>query len=417
MKISSFHRSRPIGFALTGLTILIASGCTKPAPALAPTKPAEVYVENPVIRTVTDYEDFTGRTEAVVSVEVRSRVAGYLNKIHFKDGIDVKEGDLLFEIDPRTYAATLEQAKANEALAKARLDRVQRDYDRISSLSGSTAITREELDRVIGDRAEAAASLNLAKASKVLAETNLNYTKITSPVSGRISRRMIDAGNLVRADDTPLTTVVALDRIYATFDIDERTLLRIRRLVREGKVDSARSTKVEIQVGLADEEGFSHTGVIDFIDNKVDAATGTLRVRATLENPKLLLSPGLFIRVRIPVGRAHSAVLVPEESLASDQGQKYVYVVNDKDEVIYRRVKIGQPVGRDRVVTEGLEISDRVITTGLQRVRPGAKVSVKTAESIGKSRPPEKEAVKEAAKEPEKTPEKTETPKKPAAKS
>ena len=403
-------RRHALGFLLLGFGVSAITGCARPTAALAPTKPAEVIVGTPVKKIVTDYEDFTGRTEPFLIVDVRSRVSGYLDKIHFVDGKEVTADQPLFDIDPRTFKATLDQATATVSQAQARLDRLQRDFVRVESGVRSGSITREEYDRVAGDRDEAIASLNLAKATETLAKTNYNYTKILSPISGLISRRMMDRGNLVKADDTVLTTIVALDKVYATFDIDERTMLKVRRLIQDGKVESARSSKMEVDIGLADEEKFSLKAEIDFIDNKVDPATGTLRVRAIMDNPRTklpstspvsaspgspppadsyihLLSPGLFVRVRLPIGKPHEAILVPEESLGSDQGQKYVYVLNDQDEVIYRRVKIGQQVEQNRVIIEGVQPGDRVIVSGLQRVRPGAKVSPKSAEAVGVAKP------------------------------
>ncbi len=365
---------------LLGVALVCLSACAKPAPALAQTKPPEVIVDFPTQKVVTDYEDFTGRTEPIQMVEIRSRVTGYLDEIHFTDGKDVVANQPLFDIDPKTYQATLDQSVANVSQAQARLDRLQRDFERVQTGVVGGSVTREEFDRVSGDRAEATAALALARASKALAETNFKFTKILAPFAGRTSRRMIDRGNLVKADDTILTTIVALDKIYATFDIDERTLLRLRRLNREGKTDSPRTVKVEVEIGLADEEGFSRKAVIDFIDNRLNAATGTLQVRAVLDNPNLMLSPNLFIRVRVPVGRPHEAILVPEEALGSDQGQKYVYVVNAEDEVVYRRVEVGQEWNQQRAIVKGVQAGDRVIVSGLQRVRPGVKVTPKQAE-------------------------------------
>ena len=368
---------RLICFTALGLAI---GGCAKPAPVVAPTKPAEVVVTKAIKKMVVDHEDFTGHTDPVNAVDIRTQVSGYLDKVNFKDGQDVEKDELLFEIDPRTYESTLAQTKGSEAQAKAHLERVTRDYDRVSKLSGTTAISREELDRYFSDTLEADAAMKVAAANRTLAETNLGYTRIRAKFAGRISRRNVDAGNIVKANDTLLTTLVALDPIYASFDIDERTLLRIRRLIGEGKADSARRSNIEIQIGLADEEGFSLKGIIDFADNRVDMATGTLRVRATVNNERLLLSPGLFIRVRVPIGRPREALLIPEEALGSDQGQRYVYIVDAKDEVVYRRVKTGMQVEQYRVIDEGVSPTDRVIIRGLQRVRPGVKANPKTEE-------------------------------------
>lgn len=355
-------------------------GCAKTPPQLAPTKPTEVVVDRPVIREVTDYEDFTGRTEPTNTIDIRAQVTGYLDSVHFKDGADVQKDDLLFRIDPQTYEAAFDQARAGVAQAKAHLDRLNRDYQRMTRLRGTSAVSQEEVDRVSGDKEEAEAAVKAAEANLKAAETNLGYTTIRAKFSGRISRRAVYPGNVVKANDTLLTNLVALDPIYATFDVDERTMLRIRRLIRGGKVTSARVEPVHVQIGLADEESFSLSAPIEFVDNKVDPNTGTLKVRAIVANPKLLLSPGLFVRVRLPVGKPHPSLLVPEEALGSDQGQKFVFVVNDKDEVVYRRVVVGQQVDQFRVVESGLTANDRVIVKGLQRVRAGVKVAPRAAE-------------------------------------
>lgn len=359
---------------------LVVLGCGRQPPPMAPTRLAEVVVERPIVREVTEYEDFTGRTEAVNQVEIRSRVTGYLDKAYFKEGADVEEGDLLFEIDPRTYQAEVERTDANLAQAKARLNRLDSEYQRSTKLLKQKAISIEEADRVTFDRAEAEAAVSSAAASLSLARLDLGFTRVTAPFSGRISRRLVDPGNLVNANETPLTTIVALDPLYAYFDVDERTLLRIRRLVAEGKVKSARESEVEVLVGLADEEGFSMRGVINFVDNRLNANTGTLRVRALIPNKAFLLSPGLFVRIRIPIGAPRPATLVPEEAVASDQGQKYLYVLGSKDEVIYRRVKVGQLDERMRVIESGITAEDRVVVSGLQRIKPGEKVIPNTVE-------------------------------------
>lgn len=350
------------------------AGCAKREPALAPAKPAEVIVSPAVLREVTDYEDFTGRIEAMESVEVRARVTGYLNKADFKEGSFVQEGDLLFEIDPRTYQAELDRAQATVGQAQARSQRLESDFDRAGNLRARGAIAQEEFERIAGDRLEAVAALKVAEAVRKIAELNVAFTKVTAPISGLTGRLMVDPGNLVKADDTPLISIVTNDPIYASFDMDERTLLRIRRLIREGKIKSARETEVKVLLALADEDDFTQAGTIDFVDNKVDVATGTLRIRGIFPNPKRLLSPGLFVRVRIPIGSAHSAVIVPEKALGSDQGQKFLYVVNDQNEVVYRKVKVGPLLKNYRVIEEGVKVGEKVIVSGLQRVRPRTKV-------------------------------------------
>ena len=331
----------------------------------------------PVTQDVTDYEDFTGRTEAVATIEIRARVTGYLDKVLFKEGTEVKQGDPLFEIDRRTYQADCDRAEANLLQARAHLNRLQADLRRAASLLPSKSISQEDYDKVAGDCAEAEAAVKVSEAALHSARLNLDFTIVSAPISGRISRQLIDPGNLAKADDTLLTMLVSLDPIYAYFDVDERTMLRIRRLIRSGKVKSAREAEVSVLLGLADEEGFPHEGTINFVDNRVDATTGTLRLRGIVANPKRLFSPGMFLRVRVPIGDPHRAILVSERALGSDQGQKFVYVLNDKNEVTYRRVKVGALEGGLRVIEEGLAMGEKVIVTGLQRIRPGARVDPK----------------------------------------
>lgn len=363
---------------LCGVTLLATaafSGCQHEPPPPPPAKPPEVFVAYPTQETVTDFEEFTGRTVAVNLVEIRARVTGYLEKTFFKDGSEVKEGDLLFEIDRRTYQAELDRNIALVAQYQARVDRLKRQVARGQKLVVNKAISEEEFDQMRFDEAEAEATLAQARASTDLAKLNLGFTRITSPISGRISRRLADPGNLIQADTTPLATIVSLDPIYVYFDVDERTVLRVRRLIREGQIQSARDSRVTVQLALADEETYSLSGIINFIDNQIDANTGTLRVRAVIDNPRLLLSPGLFVRLRYPIGEPHQALLVREESLGTDQGQRFVYVVNEKDEVAYRRVEVGLLTSGRRVIETGLESGERVIVSGLQRVRPGTKVA------------------------------------------
>jgi RND family efflux transporter MFP subunit len=384
--------TRNFAFRSAGVAavLALAVGCARPKPEPTPTKPTEVVVDRPVVKEVIEYEDFPGRTEAVAAVDVRARVTGYLNKIEFKDGVDVQKGELLFVIDPTPYQAEANRADATTKLAQAHYDRLEKDFKRVTSL-GRQAVSQAELDQVQGDLAEAKASVGVAEAALQLAKQNLDWTRVAAPLSGRISRRLIDPGNLVKADDTILTSIISLDTVYVSFHIDERTLLRLRRLIQEGKMPSARKQETHVMVGLADEDEFSLDGVVNFIDNKVDPGTGTLQVRAEVKNDprngNRLLSPGLFIRVRLPIGHPRPAILVPEEAVGTDQGQKFVYVVTPKSEVEYRAVKLGQQFERYRAVESGLGAEDQVIVSGLQRVRPGVKVTAKPAPKPGGAKP------------------------------
>lgn len=368
-------------FAMLGCMGLGCLGCQKAEVKAPAPKPQEVLFVAPVQQTVTESEEFTGRTWAMNTVEIRARVSGYLDEVKFKDGDLVKEGDLLFRIDPRSFKAEEARAKATVAQNRARLDRLGKQYKRGAQLVQSNSMTQEEFEQIVSDRNEAEATLAGANADQDIAALNLSYTEVKSPISGRISRRLVDPGNLVTADTTLLATIVTVDPIYVYFDIDERTVLRLKRLVREGDIKSVRDSQVEVQIALADETEFKHTGIVNFIDNQVDPTTGTLRFRAIMDNAKNFYSPGLFVRLRLPIGEPHPALLVPEEALGTDQGQRFVYVVNDKDEIEYRRVKTGLLANGMRVIESGVESADRVVVTGLQRIRKGAKVVPKLSTS------------------------------------
>jgi RND family efflux transporter MFP subunit len=360
---------------------LVLAGCVRvpsEAPAAAPTP---VTVSRPVERDVTDHADFTGRTAAVDSVEVRARVWGYLDKVNFKEGALVKKDDVLFEIDPRVYRADLERARGAVAQYEAHVHRLERDYQRAKNLLARRAVGQEEYDRYEGDYREAAANLDVARANRDLAALNLDYTKVTAPVSGRVSRYVVTVGNLIQSGDqngrTLLTTLVSVDPMYVYFDVDERTVLHIRQLIREGKAKSAGDTQWPVALGLATEEGFPHQGTINFEDNQVNPKTGTLRVRGVFPNQDEALSPGFFARVRVPIGPAHPALLVTERALDTDQGQKVLYVVNEKNEVVSRPVRLGALHDGLREIADGLKPGERVIVSGLQSVRPGVTVEPK----------------------------------------
>jgi len=383
------------------------AGCTKPPPPLAKTPPPQVIVAYPTSQEVTDFEDFTGHVEPTKSVQLRAQVTGILKEVRFRDGADVKRDDLLFEIDPVLYQAELDRAQALVVQAEARFNRLTRDYDRANAVVGRGSVTPEELDRIAGDRDEARAAIKVAEAVRNLARQNLEFTRVRAPFDGRLSRRLIDPGNVVKANDTVVSNIVSLDPVYVTFDVDERTVLRLRRLIREGKITSTRDNPVDVKIALADREDFEMTGRIEFADNQVDVGTGTLLVRARVTNPRrpaigplanvthlaremaglpqsYLLAAGMFVRIRLPIGLPRESLLVPEEALATDQGQKFLYVLNAQDEVERRQVVFGPQFEQMRAIEKGLTPSDRVIVNGLQRVRPGAKVTPKF-EGRGKS--------------------------------
>jgi RND family efflux transporter MFP subunit len=375
------------------LFVLIAAvGCGKAPPPLAPPPPPEVRVGRAVVREVTDFEEFQGKTEAEKAVDVRAHVTGYLDRPPaFKDGDLVREGQVLFEIDPRPFKAELERTEANVGLADAHLKRLESDYGRALSMT-SKSMSQEEFDKVKGDLAEARASLKAAVAARNAADLNVKYSQVTAPISGRISRRMLDPGNMVKADDTILTNIVSLNPIYAYFDIDERTFLRLQRYLNQQGFSRDQQKALTVSMGLQDEKGFPHEGVIDFMDNRLDKDSGSEWLRGVFKNDDGLLKPGLYVRVQLPVGQPHEATLIPEQALGTDQGQKFVFILNDKNEAIYRRIQVGAQhdieVGgkheQMRVVTEGVNPGDRVITSGLQRVRDGAPVQPKEEEPAKK---------------------------------
>jgi membrane fusion protein, multidrug efflux system len=390
-----------IGLPLAAMAL---AGCGRPpAAGMAmggmggPGEIPEVIVGKPVVKTVTDYEDFTGHTEAVTSVEIRARVSGYLieglkDSGPNKEGTEVKKGELLFEIDPRSYEADKSRAEASLAQSQARLDRLSKDIKRAEELLPTRSISQGDYDQILGDYREAQAAVKTSQAALRLAELNLDWTKVRAPCDGRVSKQLIDPGNMVQIDQTPLTTIVTLDPIYAYFDIDERTVLELRRLViaERGALRTAREANIKVFLGLADEQGYPHEGKLDFADNRIDPMTGTLRVRGVFSNDKRILSPGMFARIRLPIGEPHPAVLVPEAALGSDQGERYIDVVNDKNVVEYRKVAVGAlQDGGLREIKSGLTADERIVLEGLQRVNPGSEVKPRppAAKKSGASSP------------------------------
>jgi RND family efflux transporter MFP subunit len=361
-----------LGFCL-GLT-----GCSR-APSGAPAAPPlPVTISYPVEAEVTDYADFTARTAAVDSVEVRAHVWGYLQKVNFKEGALVRKGDVLFELDPAPYQALVDQAKAKVRQSEAVLTYDDADYERNRSLVTSGAVTRQDVEKSAAAKGVDLANIAADKAQVRSRELDLGYTRVTAPVSGRVSRYLVTVGNLIQSGDqgggTLLTTIVSVDPIYAYFDVDERTVLRVRRLIREGKAGTPDDVEIPVWLGLANEAGHPHRGTVNFIDNQVNARTGTLKVRGVFPNKDEVLTPGYFARVRVPIGVPHKAVLINESALDTDQGQKVVYVVGGDNRVTSRPVRLGQLHDGLREVTDGLKPGERLIVTGLQQVRPGLTV-------------------------------------------
>jgi multidrug efflux system membrane fusion protein len=338
------------------------------ASAAAVPPAADVDVATVVARSVTDYQEYSGRIEAVNDVEIRPLVSGTIVAVHFQDGATVKKGDLLFTIDPRPYQAEVDRTAAQLASAQSRSAYASSDWARAQRLLTDNAIAKRDYDEAQNANREATAAVQAAKAALEAAQINLGYTAITAPVSGRVSRALLTVGNVVAtgANAPVLTTLVSMSPIYASFDVDEHTYLSV--LSHDSK------TSVPVWIGLANETGYSRRGVVDSVDNRLDTGSGTIRVRARFENADGVLVPGLFARVRVGGGAPHPAVLVSDAAIQTDQDKKFVLVVDQQDKVEYREVKLGDQHGALRVITAGLQPGERIVVNGIQRVRPGDAV-------------------------------------------
>jgi RND family efflux transporter MFP subunit len=360
---------------------IVLTGCARIPSESPPPAAIPVTVSHLIERDVTDYVDFTARTAAVESVEVRAHVWGYLDKVNFKEGALVHKGDVLFELDPRPYEALLNQAKAKVTQDEAQLTYDEAEYQRNLNLVRTGAVSRSDLDKTAAARGVDVANVAADKATVSSRQLDLEYTKVVAPVSGRVSRYVVTLGNLIQSGDqnggTLLTTIVSVDPMYAYFDVDEHTALRVRQLVREGKSDSPRDGGYPVSLGLANEEGHPHQGSIDFVDNQVNPRTGTIRLRGVFPNKEQSLLPGLFARVRTPIGRPHKALLVSDRAIDTDQGQKVIYVVDKDSKVVSHTVRLGALHNGLREITEGVKPGERVIVYGLQQVRPGITVEPK----------------------------------------
>jgi RND family efflux transporter MFP subunit len=358
------------------LLVLFAVSCTRQPPETTVPPPPKVTVSRPVVRTLADSAEATGRAEAPETYEVRVRVKGFLDAIKFRDGAHVKQGDLLYEIDPRTFQEDLASARAEVARLQAQLRQNRSEADRAQRMQQTNAISQEEYFQKLAAHDITAAAIKKAEAAVRSTELELSFTRIFSPIDGVVGRTLVTRGNLVGYNEpTLLTTIVRIDPIYVYFDLPERLKLEHDHLVRE-KGATALNAKVPACVGLVIDKGYPHAGHIDFHDNKVDPGTGTIRLRAVIDNKDAILTPGLFCRVRIPIGQARDRLLVPETALGMDQRGRYVLVVGADDTVEQRTVTTGMETDDGLVVIEeGLTGSEWVIVGGLQRARPGAKVT------------------------------------------
>jgi len=343
--------------------------------APGPSQPPPVTVAKPVVKEVTEHDEYTGRFEAVDAVEVRARVSGYLDQVAFRDGAFIKKGDLLFVIDKRPYQAAADQSEAAALSAQARAAYTQSDFERAQALGRTGNITEQVLEQRRQAFESAKADLQGAQAALRTARLNLGFTEIRAPIGGRIGRNLISVGNLVAADSTLLTTILSLDPIYFYFDIDERSFLAYQRNLQIGTAAESTKSRLPIAVALTDETEPIHKGALDFLDNRLDQATGTIRARALIQNDKLLIKPGLFGAIRIPASRPHQGVLIPSEAVATDQDRRIVWIVADDGTVSSRGVRIGPLIDGYRLIREGLKGDETIVIAGLQRVRPGIKVA------------------------------------------
>jgi RND family efflux transporter MFP subunit len=416
--------------SLVGLGLFLGSclgltGCSRTPEEAPGQQPPTVTVSYPLQREVTDYQDYTGRTAAVDSVQIQARVTGYLEKIYFKEGSEVNgddrlpgaarvvgllaaprgpllaaadlfpgqlhAADLLYEIDPRPYKAAYDSAKAQVAANVASLDLAKQNNTRFKKLAKDQegAVTQVDLDRYQSQEDQAAATLDQSRANLVTAKLNLDWTRVTAPVTGLIGRLLVTRGNLIVANQTTMTTIVAQDPMWVYFDMDEPTALTIRELIRQGKFGSSHDertgvevAKIRFQLQLANEKSFPHEATLDFVNNQLDQATATILIRGIFPNPKpatgpRVFTPNQFVRVRVPTSSPGRALLVNAEAVGTDQHLKYLYVVDEHNQVVRHAVKLGSPQDSLQVIAEGLQPGQRVIVSGMQRVQPGATVKAR----------------------------------------
>ncbi|KGI64026.1 MULTISPECIES: efflux RND transporter periplasmic adaptor subunit [Enterobacter] len=358
---------------LVGCDNSVAQNAAPPAPA--------VSAADVVVKSISQWDSFNGRIEAVESVQLRPRVSGYIDKVNYTDGQEVKKGEVLFTIDDRTYRAALEQAQANLARAKTQASLAQSEANRTDKLVNTNVVSREEWEQRRSAATQAQADIRAAQAAVDAAQLNLDFTKVTAPIDGRASRALITSGNLVTAGDTAsvLTTLVSQKTVYVYFDVDESTYLHYQNLARSGQGASSNHTALPVEIGLTGEEGYPHQGKVDFLDNQLTPSTGTIRMRALLDNAQRQFTPGLFARVRLPGSAEFKATLIDDKAVLTDQDRKYVYIVDKEGKAQRRDITPGRLADGLRIVQQGLNPGDKVIVEGLQKVfMPGMPVNAKT---------------------------------------
>jgi RND family efflux transporter MFP subunit len=376
------YKMSPFRFTTSFAVLMLASAlaaCGDSQRVTSAPPPPAVTVAKPVQRTIVDQDEYVGRFVAVDAVEVRARVSGYLERVQFKDGQIVKQGDLLFTIDKRPFQNALDQARANLTLARSNLTYAQADLKRGQQLVREKTIAEQVFEQRAQAKRNAEASVAANEAAVRQAELDLEFTELRAPVAGRIGDRRVTPGNLITGgtsgNTTLLATIVSLDPIRLEFSFDEASYLRYERLSSTGREVTGRDGSVLVDLRLIDETDFVHRGYMDFVDNVIDKATGTIRARAVFANPKDMFTPGMFARVRVPGSPSYQALLVPDAAIASEQSRKFVLVVDAEDVARQRYVTPAQLLGGMRVIKDGLKADDRVIVSGLMRARPGSKVT------------------------------------------
>ena len=372
--IDSRHFTPARKIAVAALALVLLSGCDQNT--FQPPPPPKVDVALPVQRPITRYLDATGNTAPIKSVDLVARVQGFLESINYQDGAFVKEGTVLFTIEPETYKLKLEQAQAAEAGAQASLKQAEADYKRQADLVAKQAVSQATLDNSTSARDNAQANLQQAQVNTRIAALNYSYTNVTAPFDGVVSAHLVSIGNLVGAGSPPtqLATIVQLDPIYVNFNVNEQDVLRIREDARRRGMTTSERRQLPIEVGLQTETGYPHKGKLDYVSPNLNQSTGTLPVRGVLPNPDRTLLPGFFVRIRVPFDEQKDALLVPDTALGADQAGRYLLVVNGDNVVEQRQVLIGQLDGGLRLIESGLKGDDRIVVAGLLRAIPGQKV-------------------------------------------
>jgi RND family efflux transporter MFP subunit len=365
----------PLKFAILPVVAAILAACARNEAAEAPAAPPAVAAAKVVSKPITEFDEFTGRFEAVERVDIRPRVSGYIVSTHFQQGHEVKKGDILYVIDPRPYQATLKRAEAEVARAKTQLALARSERERATKLIEKRAISQEEFDTRTSGNEQASANLAAAEAARESAALDLSFTQVRAPISGLVGKAEITAGNLVAAGQTLLTTVVSVDPIYVSFDGDEQVYLKYIGMDLRGERKSSRNAPNPVWVGLADEQGHPHEGHMVFLNNELDPATGTIHARGLFANTDRRFTPGMFARVKLIGSAEYTALLINDSAVGTDQSVKYVLRVGAENKIEYTPVKLGPLVDGLRVVREGLKADDVILVKGLQQVRPGMPVT------------------------------------------